>query len=285
MLNNSCWLIVKNEMVSYISSAYNEEEKLFMYLQKEKMECDKAESQKVRPVSVPLKEKRIQDVRYSNVVQRNIVHGLEGFYTDNNRIAIDTMPVTPGMDRSHTISDRYVQNEVANWMNAVVNETDDTDAFWNLCVEIAGEDAMGMITLLIVALTETLKNQPEEISQAVTIANDLYVTVANARFNLRPGNASGNRSTGNYIDFLGPEIESVFADGAIIAIRITEVDAKPIIAMLDAKRRPFIRVKDIGAVVSSTDGKFPGHTLVYEIFYLDMKDDGFVYAWASLYEE
>lgn len=251
-----------------------------MYMQKKEMECDRAEPQKIRPISEPLKEKRIQDVRYSNVVQRNIVHGPQGFFADKNRIAINTMPVTSGMDRSHTISDRNVQNAVADWMNAVVNGTANTDTFWNFCVETAGEDAVGTITSCISDLTQILQQKPVDISQAVTIANQLYATVANSRFNLRPGNTSGNRSTSNCIDLLAPEIVNVFEEGAVIVIKITEVDAGPIQAMLEAEIKPLIRVKAVGAVASSTGNKFSGPTLTYEIFYMEAVGDGFVYAQA-----
>lgn len=58
-----------------------------------------------------------------NVVQRNIAHGTRGFYANSERIAISSMPVVPGMDRSHTVSDRDVQDIVANWMNEVVRGT------------------------------------------------------------------------------------------------------------------------------------------------------------------
>lgn len=255
-----------------------------MYMQKKEMECDKTEPQKVHPLSVPLKEKRMQDVRYSNVVQRNIVHGPQGFFADKNRIAIDTMPVTSGMDRSHTISDRDVQNAVADWMNAVVKRTDNTDAFWNFCIETAGEEAIGTITNCISTLTQILQQQPVDTSQAVAIANQLYVTVANSRFNLRPGNASGNRSTSNYIDLLAPEIVNVFEGGAVIVIKITEVDARSIGAMIDAGRKALVRIKGIGAVASSTNSKFPGPSLTYEIFHMDPAGDGFVQAQARVSE-
>lgn len=251
-----------------------------MYMQKKEMECNKAEPQKICPISEPLKEKRIQDVRYSNVVQRNIVHGPQGFFADKNRIAIDTMPVTSGMDRSHTISDRDVQNAVADWMNAVVNGKANTDAFWNFCVETAGEEAMGTITSCISDLTQILQQKPVDIFQAVTIANQLYVTVANSRFNLRPGNASGNRSTSNCIDLLAPEIVNVSEGGAVIVIKITEVDARPIGAMIGAGRKALVRIKGIGAVASSTNSKYPGSSLSYEIFYMEAAGDGFVYAQA-----
>lgn len=253
-----------------------------MYVQEEKRERDQAEPERTRPTLAPLHEKTGENVRYSNVVQRHIVYGTTGFGVDRNRIGIDTMPVTPGMDRSHTISDRDVQNAVAAWMNQVVQGTANSDAFWNFCVNTAGEEAVTTITECITDLISILQKplDQQQANRAVEIGNRLYGAVANSRFNLRPGNFSGNRSTGNYIDLSAPEIVDVLYDGAAIVIKITQVDAGPIDSMLAAGIKALVRVKAVGAVASSTNPKFPGASLTYEITTIEYLEDGFALAYA-----
>lgn len=250
-----------------------------MYSQKEKKKSKGLEPQDIQSAFSSLDEKTVHEVRYMNVVQRNIAHGARGFYANSERIAISSMPVVPGMDRSHTVSDRDVQDIVANWMNEVVRGTANSNLIFQVFINIAGEEVVGIVFQLMHELTLILTQSPLNESEAVRLGNQLYDTVANSRFNLRPGNSSGNRSTSRYIDLFYPEIETVLTDD-IIVIKISQLDAESVFAMLEAGIPALVRIKGAGAVSSSSDSRFSGETLIYQIITIDNLLNGFAFAYA-----
>lgn len=248
-----------------------------MYLYEEKKDRLESDKEKTSSVSRHMNVKHLTDVRYTNVVQRNIIHNGTEFAADKNRIAIDTMSTVPGMDRSHTIPDRVVQNAIVDLLNGKI----DWNIFWYFCVKTAGDEAVGDITSYLITLNQLLNVQPQDTHKIIEIANELYKTVANSRFNLRPGDYSGNRSTGNCIDFNGAETVNVLDDGNVIVIQITAVDAAPVIEMLNAHIDALVRVKENGEVVSSTDSRISGHTMTYKITYIEDLDNGYANAYAN----
>lgn len=255
-----------------------------MYIYEEKRKDNRPDEKRRSPLSAPCEKKYGQNVRYSPVVQKNIVHGKQGFYADKNRIAIKEMPVIPGMDRSHTISDRTVQEAVANWMNRVIAGSGNTDGFLEFCRQVAGEDNLPSITEFIFELNEILHANPLDVDTAVAVANQLYAAVANSRYNLRPGSLSGNRSTGNCIDLNGAEIVNVLNNGSSIVIKVSQVDGAGVDRLIKTGIPALVRVKAPGVVVSSTDDKFPGHVSAYQIIYVENTDDGFSLLHANFYK-
>lgn len=227
----------------------------------------------------------LSNIQNQKIIQRNIIflNASNRFSTNRDRIAIDSMETATGSDRSHTVSDREVQQMVADFLNELYrNLSSDANRFIDVCIHIAGEDESGAITSLISAILEN-KTDPQKL---VELGNTLYATVANSRYNLRLGDPSGNRSTGQHLDLNGPEIIGFDHDGAIIYIRITAVDANTIISLLRTSTPATILVKEekrLGAIASSTDPKFSGHGKTYEITYIEpSEDDSFYIAHASL---
>ncbi len=204
-----------------------------MYIYEEKKKDNRTDEKRRSPHPAPYEKKYEQNVRYCPVVQKNIVYGKQGFYADEKRIAIKGMEAIPGMDRCHTVSDRSVQEAVAKWMNSVIAGEDQTEEFEEFCTTTAGADNSSLVTELITELRKILRAKPLDVDTAVTLANRLYDTVANSKFNLRPGSLSGNRSTGNCIDLNWAEIGNV-NDYGYITIRVSQVDGKVVDSMIRA---------------------------------------------------
>lgn len=218
------------------------------------------------------------------VIQCMIIFNGKAFTVDKDREPITTMDRTPGTDRSHTVSDRDIQLAVAGFLNALLAGGANLEEFMGGARDVAGGD---------LDISEEMEGVQKaiiekDIEAAVQLGNKIYDKIANSRFNLRPGNFSGNRSAGQNLDLLGGEFLD-FTPGATgsaaqIKVQVSAVDAQSIMGILQMGRTPSILIKDggFGGIASSTEGKYPGHGLLYNVVNLEFINELFYVVTADL---